>query len=84
MSPELRQNLDELFDSVAECFTPDVARRLTQLRAKPAFEARVEELAAKANEGELTPQEDAEYATYIEFGDLIGILQAKARNYLAH
>jgi hypothetical protein len=83
MSSEIRQNLDELLDSVAECFTPEVARRLTQLRPKASFQSRLEELAAKANDGSLSPHENAEYAGYIEAADIIGILQAKARGLLA-
>jgi hypothetical protein len=79
MSTRIRQSLGALLDPVAECFTPEVARRLVGLRADPAMQARVDELAAKANEGRLTAEEHAEYDTYIEAADIIGILQAKAR-----
>jgi len=53
------------------------------MRAEPALQARIDELAAKANKGELTSEEDAEYKSYIEAADIIGIMQSKARRYLA-
>jgi len=74
--------LDRILDSVAECFTPQVARRLAELRADPQTQSRLDALAAKANEGELTPEEDAEYKQSIDAIDLLAILQAKARAYL--
>jgi hypothetical protein len=82
MGPEAIQTLDVLLDSVVECFTPEVARRLTNLQVKPALQARLAELAEKANEGLLTNKERDEYAAYVEAGDLIGILQANARDFL--
>lgn len=74
---------DRLLAPVTECFTPEVAERLVGLRADPEIEARIEELAAKANEGQLSREERAEYEDYIEAVDLIGILQARARAILA-
>jgi hypothetical protein len=40
-------------------------------------------LAEKANAGELTAEEDEEYKGYVEGGDMIALLQAKARRFLA-
>ena len=75
--------LDVLLDLVTECFTADVARRVAGLRIDPETQARVDELADKANEGTLSPEERAEYAEYVEAADLVAILQAKARRVLA-
>ncbi len=75
--------LDEVLEPVARCFTPDVARQIVALRAAPTLQSRLDELASKANEGELTEQEREQYEAYIEAIDLIGILQAKARKILA-
>jgi hypothetical protein len=75
--------LDEVLDPVARCFTPDVARQIADLRAGPRLQARLDELAAKANEGALSEQERRQYEEYVEAIDLIAILQAKARNILA-
>jgi hypothetical protein len=74
--------LDRLLDPVTSCLTPEVARNLVELRLDPELTARVEWLAEKANEGTLTPDEDAEYKDYVEGADLIALLQAKARRFL--
>jgi len=74
--------LDELLEPLARCFTPDVARQIAALRAPPTLQARLDELASKANEGELTEQEREQYEAYVEAVDLISILQAKARKIL--
>ena len=44
--------------------------------------SRVEELASKANEGILTPDERAEYEAYVDAGDIVATLQAVARKTL--
>ena len=73
------QVLDRLFDPIAQCLTPDVARELVNLRAQPDVQARIDELAVKCNEGALTPVEHAEYRDIVEAIDFISLLQAKAR-----
>ncbi len=74
---------DRMLEPVARCFTPEVAKQIAELRADPSLQARVDELAAKSNEGGLTEAEQREYRAYVEMLDLIGILQAKARTILA-
>ncbi|SIO23606.1 hypothetical protein SAMN05444166_3158 [Singulisphaera sp. GP187] len=56
------------------------ARELAGLRAVPDVQARIDELADKSNEGELTDEERAKYTAYIDAFDVIAILQAKARS----
>lgn len=75
--------LDKMLEPVARCFTPAVAKQIAELRADVAMQARLDELAVKCNEGELTEAEKREYGAYVEAIDLIGILQAKARTILA-
>ena len=75
--------LEEVLEPVARCFTPDVARQIASLRADPALQARLDDLASKGNEGELSVQEREQYEAYVEAIDLIAILQAKARKILA-
>jgi hypothetical protein len=75
--------LDEVLEPVVRCFTPDVARQVASLRADSTLQARLDELAHKANEGELTDEERQQYEAYVEAIDLIAILQAKARKILA-
>ena len=60
-----------------------LARKLVRLKADAKTQARVDELAQKCNEGDLTPQERAEYERYVTVGNLIAILQAQARLLLA-
>ncbi len=73
---------DRILDPVTDCFTPQVARRVAELRADPQTQFRLDLLAAKANEGQLTPEEDIEYKQSIDAMDVLAILQAKARAYL--
>ena len=69
-------------EPVSRCFTAESARALSEMRADPAAQERIQELAEKCDQGELSPEERREYETYIHVGNLIGILQAKARLYL--
>ena len=71
--------LAKILDPVAQCFTPEVAKRVAELRADPAVQARLEELAEKCNEGTITPEEIAEYDAYIQAMDVVAVLQKKAR-----
>jgi hypothetical protein len=75
--------LDKVLEPVARCFTPAVAKQIAELRADPPMQARIDELAAKCNEGELTEIEKREYQAYVDALDLLGLLQAKARAMLA-
>ena len=74
--------LDKMLEPVARCFTPAVAKQIAELKADLTTQARLDELAAKASEGDLTEAETREYRAYVEAIDLIGILQAKARTLL--
>lgn len=73
-----------MLEPVVESFTPAVARKIVNLRADPELEEHVNELRRKANEGTLSPAEDAEYKDFVESVDVISILQAKARRFLTH
>ena len=70
-------------EPLGRCLTPDSAREILSVRADETTQNRVEELAAKCDEGKLTPDEHAEYQLFVEVGDLVALLQAKARSYLA-
>jgi NADH dehydrogenase FAD-containing subunit len=75
--------LDRILDPVAETLTPTSAERLTRLVVDPAVQDRIDELAEKCNEGELTPEEREEYDMYVYATGMVAILQAKARAVLA-
>ncbi|HEX5471511.1 MAG TPA: hypothetical protein VFW73_06475 [Lacipirellulaceae bacterium] len=76
-------SLDRFLDPVDGCLTPEVARRIIEWRPDDKLRQRIEELGRKADEGALTSDEDAEYRDYIDEGDVIALLQAKARHLLA-
>jgi hypothetical protein len=76
---DVTASLAKILDPVAQCFTPEVAKRVAELRADPAVQARIEELAEKCNEGTITPEEMAEYDSYMQAMDVVAVLQKKAR-----
>jgi len=70
-------------DPILQFFTVDQARGIVQYRGDADLQKRIEELAGKSNEGELTPDERAEYEGYVRANKFMAILQAKARKLLA-
>ncbi len=74
--------LNEVLEPVARCFTREVAQQIVALRAPTAVQERLDDFAAKANEGELNEEERREYAAHVEAIDLVAILQAMARKVL--
>lgn len=75
--------LDRFLNPFAACLTPEVARRVVELRLDPSIQVRLNELADKANNGELTSEERAEYEEFVDAIDLLTLLKAKARDALA-
>lgn len=75
--------LERLLSPIAECLTPESAERLVRLQVAPEAKSRIDELARKANDGNLSESEQFEYREYVEIMDFIGILQAKARQIIA-
>jgi len=71
--------LDRLLNPVADTFSKAQARKILEIRVDPELQARIEILREKANEGALSPDEDAEYRDFVEALDVVSILQAKAR-----
>ena len=57
------------------------SRSIPALCADEPARLRIEELAAKCDADTLTPEERAEYRLFVDVGDLIALLQAKARRY---
>jgi hypothetical protein len=74
--------LDRVLDLLADCLNVEAARRIVNLSADPELQARVADLAERANEGELTEEERAEYLSYVEAADLLAIFKLKARRHL--
>jgi hypothetical protein len=66
-----------------QCLSLAQAREVVDFRPDKATQEIIDELARKANEGMLTEKERAEYEALVEVGDIIAILQAKARDILS-
>ncbi len=66
-------------DPVLRFLTPDQVRALVDYRGDATLVHRIEELAAKQNEGDLTSEEIAEYQGYVQANRFIAILQARAK-----
>jgi hypothetical protein len=75
--------LHQMLEPLVEALTPESARALAEFQAKPAIQARVDQLATKCNEGELTEEERAEYENYVRIGNVLALIKAKARRVLA-
>jgi len=72
-------DLDALFEALSHCLDTESARRITEFRIDPGVQARVDLLAEKANQGDLTHDERSEYEAFINASDFISILKLKAR-----
>lgn len=75
-------HLDSLLDPLADCLSPDVAAKVANYQADATTQRRIDYLADRCNEGQLTPEEREEYAGYLNAIDVIAVLQAKARTQL--
>lgn len=68
------------FEHLTRGFTPEMAQQFANMPApNPEFQARVDELAEKANEGTLTPAEAEEYGLFVNLLDFVSLLRLKAR-----
>lgn len=57
---------------------PDKVESIASFRPDPALSKRIEELAEKSTEGELTPEEHAEYVGYVRANKFVSILKRQA------
>jgi acetylornithine deacetylase/succinyl-diaminopimelate desuccinylase-like protein len=58
---------------------PEKVEAILSFRAAPELQARIEELAGKSTEGQLTETERAEYAGYVRANKFVAVLQRQAR-----
>jgi hypothetical protein len=75
---------DRGVDPILDFFSVEQARALVAYRGDETMRERIEELACKSTEGELTDSERAEYEGYIQANKFVAILQAKAKKLLEH
>jgi hypothetical protein len=69
-------------DPILRFFTVEQAREIVNYKGDAKLRRRIDELACKSNEGELTDAERAEYEGYVRANKFIALLQAKARKLL--
>jgi hypothetical protein len=74
--------LDRVLDPLAGSMSRKFARAVLDLEFTKRDHARVESLSYKAQEGKLTPKEEAELDWYLEVNSLLIIMRAKAREAL--
>jgi len=72
-----------MLEPFAASLTADTARPLANMKADPLIQRRIDELAAKANEGKLTSEERARYETYVKMGNVLAMIKARAKRQLA-
>ena len=78
---EATATLERFVDHLTRGFTPELARHFAELpQPSPELQARLDELAEKANEGTLSPAETAEYEKYVEYMDFVAFVRLKARS----
>ena len=63
-----------------EIVLPGKADAVISFRADPGLQARIEELARKSTEGQLTEDERAEYVGYVRANKFVAILKRQARH----
>ena len=80
MNQPLDTTLSQFVDHLTEGFTPELARHFADLpKPNPEFQARLDDLAEKANEGTLTPDEAKRYDRYVEYMDFVALMRLKAK-----
>ena len=67
---------------IKEIISPSKAEEIVEFRADPELQARIEELAIRSTEGQLTETERAEYTGYVRANKFVAILQRQARQLL--
>lgn len=70
-------------DPILRLLTPEQVRAVAAYQGDEALRRRIDELAAKNGEGELTEAERSEYEGYVRANKFVAVLQAKARRMLS-
>jgi hypothetical protein len=74
--------MDRLLEPFSRCLNREAAERILQFQVDQDVQTRIDELAERANEGALTPEERSEYQDYVDAADMIAIFKLKARRLL--
>jgi hypothetical protein len=71
--------LEALAETVAACLDAPSLGAMANLELDAPTRERLDELADKANEGQLSQEERAEYQGFIEVSEFLGLAQLRAR-----
>jgi hypothetical protein len=75
---------ERVIDPNEDDLSPEAARFLLRLDFGEPDHARMQELAQKSNDGTLTADERLELQNYVRIGNVIALMQSKARLSLRH
>lgn len=75
--------LSRALGPIGDCLTPAASRQLLKLTLDKKSQARLDDLADKCTEGELTIEERAEYESAVLSLELVMLLQVEAQATLA-
>ena len=76
--------IENVLSAVGGCLDAASAEALLRLRAPEQLQARIEDLAERCTEGQLSDEEREEYESLMRLGIFVAILQARARRQLGH
>jgi hypothetical protein len=68
-----------LIESQPDDITPETAKYFLRLGFSEEDQIRMQDLAQKSEEGSLTEPEAREFDTYLHIGNLLAVMQSKAR-----
>jgi hypothetical protein len=74
--------LNEFIDPLVDLLNEDTAQKILAIRPSLALQQRSDQLAEKANRGELSYAETTEYNQYIAALYVVSMIQARARRLL--
>ena len=80
-APELKA-FDRGVRDVVHLALSDTANAVLSFCPDPALQQRIDQLASKSTEGELSEEEQAEYEGYVRANNFIAVLQRQARQLL--
>jgi hypothetical protein len=83
MSTTFNAAFDRSTELLFEMLTSEQIEKITRFRADEALRDRIDELAGKCTEHELTDEERAEYDGYVRANSFIATLQMQARKLLS-
>jgi hypothetical protein len=74
--------LNDLLYPLSRCLDAESSRRLAEFHVAPSVQSRIDSLAARANAGVLSEDEQTAYEALINAADFISVLKLKAQRNL--